>query len=63
MYSVSGLLKEDDISLAEAVVDIGVQTLQGQDNWMCRERVIIIIKHLIGVILDRYALEFMSNDF
>ncbi|CAC5390196.1 SNX19 [Mytilus coruscus] len=47
-------LSEEDISLAEAVVDIGVQTLQGKDNWVCRERVIIVMKHLIGVILDRW---------
>ncbi|CAG2199652.1 SNX19 [Mytilus edulis] len=47
-------LSEEDISLAEAVVDIGVQTLQGKDNWVCRERVIIVMKRLIGVILDRW---------
>ncbi|XP_076072193.1 uncharacterized protein LOC143044184 [Mytilus galloprovincialis] len=47
-------LSEEDISLAEAVVDIGVQTLQGKDNWVCRERVIIVMKRLIGVVLDRW---------
>ncbi|XP_069125106.1 sorting nexin-19-like [Argopecten irradians] len=46
----------DDVALAEAVIDLAIQALQGHDCWVTRDRVVSLTKHLAGTALHRFLM-------
>ncbi|XP_060080443.1 sorting nexin-19-like [Ylistrum balloti] len=46
----------DNIALAVAVIDLAIQTLQGRDCWVTRDRVVNLTKHLAGTALHKFLM-------
>jgi len=43
----------DTTFIADAVLDLGIQTLQTRGCWVCREKVVSMTKRLLGTALSR----------
>ncbi|XP_071110942.1 sorting nexin-19-like [Haliotis cracherodii] len=49
-----------DLPLANAVLDLALQTIQGREHWLTRERVLSVSRIVIGKALDRWLSDQIS---
>ncbi|XP_067664484.1 sorting nexin-19-like [Haliotis asinina] len=49
-----------DLPLANAVLDLALQTIQGHEHWLTRERVLLVTRIVIGKALDRWLSDQIS---
>ena len=54
------LIEPPDTELSLTVLDLLEEGLQGHDHWLCKERVVQVMKAVLGKALDRSVFSMMN---